>query len=327
MSSPTLDLNEVIDNLFIGSKSAVRNADTLKAKGITHIMTVNDHPLPLVVSQDFKYKFVHGLDLEFTDLLTMFDACYQFIDEGRLQGSVIVHCLAGMSRSATIVIAYIMKKKQIGYGEALGIVREARRVKPNEGFSVQLLLYEEMNFKLDNTNEKYRKYKLKKLALKMQSGDKDTEIQSHHLVNNPMDTSCKEDSLFKCRKCRHPLFRRSGFLTHNEGEGEAAFDWRSKLSKHQSSDSSKVVNTNSVCDKSIFIEPVRWMKDKIQVPEGKLECPKCSAKIGSFLWYGQRCPCGTWVTPAFHIQTGKVDECKPVLLPDRTSNQLTTNVS
>ncbi|KAJ8300148.1 hypothetical protein KUTeg_021667 [Tegillarca granosa] len=295
MSSPTLDLNEVIDNLFIGSKSAVRNADTLKAKGITHIMTVNDHPLPLVVSQDFKYKFVHGLDLEFTDLLTMFDECYQFIDEGRLQGSVIVHCLAGMSRSATIVIAYIMKKKQIGYGEALGIVREARRVKPNEGFSFQLLLYEEMNFKLDNTNEKYRKYKLKKLALKMQ--------------------------------CKHPLFRKSGFLTHKEGEGEAAFDWRSKLSKHQSSDSSKVVNTNSVCDKSIFIEPVRWMKDKIQVPEGKLECPKCSAKIGSFLWYGQRCPCGTWVTPAFHIQTGKVDECKPVLLPDRTSNQLTTNVS
>lgn len=91
MASPTLDMDEVIDNLYIGSKSAVKNADTLKAKGITHIVTVSDHPLPLVVSQEFKYKYIHGLDLEFTDLLTMFDECYQFIDEGRLQGSVIVH--------------------------------------------------------------------------------------------------------------------------------------------------------------------------------------------------------------------------------------------
>jgi len=45
--------------------------------------------------------------------------------------------------------------------------------------------------------------------------------------------------------------------------------------------------------------------------EGKLCCPKCEQKIGAFNWAGCQCGCGAWVTPAFYLQTGKVDVMAP----------------
>ena len=42
--------------------------------------------------------------------------------------------------------------------------------------------------------------------------------------------------------------------------------------------------------------------------EGKLNCPHCRAKLGSFTWSGEQCSCGRWVTPAFMFNKSKVDE-------------------
>ncbi|XP_015309949.2 dual specificity protein phosphatase 12 isoform X2 [Macaca fascicularis] len=67
---------------------------------------------------------------------------------------------------------------------------------------------------------------------------------------------------------------------------------------------------------SYFIEPVQWMESALLgVMDGQLLCPKCSAKLGSFNWYGEQCSCGRWITPAFQIHKNRVDEMKilPVL--------------
>lgn len=310
-----LDMSEIIDNLYLGSWSAAKDIIRLKARGITHILTVNNSPLPKSVSEQFKYKFVHGFDLEFTDLLTYFEGCIKFIDEGIRYGSVLVHCLMGCSRSATMVIAYMMKRREMSFGEAFGFVRKSRPiVHPNEGFKNQLLLYEEMENKIDVRNERFRRYRLKKLAMKIHNYDLDEHFSADELTANPSDSDSKGDMVYKCKKCRQALFKRSGFITHNVGDGEAAFDWRSKLSSNQKSETG-VGDTSTTCNQSIFIEPVQWMSEAILEPVGKLSCPKCNARIGSFVWHGEKCPCGSWVSPAFHIRTNKVDECKPFVLP------------
>eukprot|EP01052_Picozoa_sp_SAG31_P068706 SAG31_NODE_27515_length_425_cov_0.496933_1_plen_85_part_10 len=41
--------------------------------------------------------------------------------------------------------------------------------------------------------------------------------------------------------------------------------------------------------------------------KGKLNCP-CGAKLGSYNWSGAQCSCGAWVSPAFQINTVRVDE-------------------
>lgn len=43
------------------------------------------------------------------------------------------------------------------------------------------------------------------------------------------------------------------------------------------------------------------------VPEGKLLCPKCKARLGSFDWLGSFCSCGSKIVPAFQLQMSRVD--------------------
>ncbi|GFR47106.1 hypothetical protein Agub_g8674, partial [Astrephomene gubernaculifera] len=62
----------------------------------------------------------------------------------------------------------------------------------------------------------------------------------------------------------------------------------------------------------LFIEPMQWMAGSITgVIAGKLHCPKCSARLGSFNWSGISNPAGAWVTPAFQLHHSKIDTVLP----------------
>ncbi|XP_062598658.1 dual specificity protein phosphatase 12-like [Saccostrea cucullata] len=311
------DISQIVDNIYIGGEKAVHRTDQLKQNNVTHILTINNVPLHRSYTDTYKYKFVYGFDLEFTDLLSHFEECFEFIDDALdNRGGVLVHCMMGCSRSATIVIAYLMNKKKLSYSEALELVKSMRpMVSPNDGFVSQLLLFEEMDCTIDRTHEKFRQYRLKKLATNLQgtTAEERSKLQSSYF--DTTEEIKKNDAVFKCRKCRHALFRQSGIMKHTVGDGEVAFDWRGKVSSEKVEKSPD--EAERVCDLSYFIEPVRWMAGSIQDLEGKLACPKCSCKIGSYIWYGERCPCGAWVAPAFHIQTAKVDMCKPRIIPNR----------
>ncbi len=53
-------------------------------------------------------------------------------------GKVLVHCREGVSRSATLVVAYLMLKEGMTVQDAIRTVRESREICPNEGFLQQL---------------------------------------------------------------------------------------------------------------------------------------------------------------------------------------------
>lgn len=77
------------------------------------------------------------------DLLTHFDETHKFISEAIANdGVVLVHCAAGVSRSASVVIAYIMKEMKLKYGPSKELVQRSRPVvEPNLGFEKQLMFY------------------------------------------------------------------------------------------------------------------------------------------------------------------------------------------
>lgn len=50
-----------------------------------------------------------------SSLLRHFPAAIAFIKEGMSRGGVLVHCHAGVSRSATCVIAYLMQERDMGF--------------------------------------------------------------------------------------------------------------------------------------------------------------------------------------------------------------------
>lgn len=77
-------------------------------------------------------------------LAKFFDEAHQFIDEARKRKrNVLVHCLAGISRSPTIAIAYLMRCNSLRLEDAYNFVKRCRpQIDPNLSFMGQLMIYE-----------------------------------------------------------------------------------------------------------------------------------------------------------------------------------------
>lgn len=77
-------------------------------------------------------------------LSKFFDEAHQFIDEARRRKcNILVHCQAGISRSPTIAIAYLMRVNSLPLQDAYNLVKQCRpQTDPNLSFMGQLMLYE-----------------------------------------------------------------------------------------------------------------------------------------------------------------------------------------
>lgn len=92
----------------------------------------------------FDYCNVRVYDDEKTDLLKHWDNTFKYISRAKMEGSkVLVHCKMGISRSASVVIAYAMKAYNWDFCQAIKHVKEKRNcIKPNNSFVSQLETYQ-----------------------------------------------------------------------------------------------------------------------------------------------------------------------------------------
>ena len=93
---------------FSCSQDVAAHWDILHKYNVTHILNVAswvDNHFP----NKIKYKNLKIMDTIDFHILPFFDIAFQFIDEGRKEGCVLVHCNAGISRASTFVIGYLMK--------------------------------------------------------------------------------------------------------------------------------------------------------------------------------------------------------------------------
>ncbi|MBZ3870767.1 Dual specificity protein phosphatase 12 [Sciurus carolinensis] len=304
---------EVRPGLYLGGAAAVAKLDHLKEAGITAVLTVDSEPGFEAGAgfEGLRSLFVPALDKPETDLLSHLDRCVAFISQARTEGrAVLVHCHAGISRSVAIVTAFLMKTDHLTFEKAYENLQTIKpEAKMNEGFECQLKLYQAMGYEVDTSSAIYKQYRLQKVT------EKYPELQNlpqELFAVDPTTISqgLKDEVLYKCRKCRRSLFRSSSILDHNEGSGPVAFAHK------RMTPSFMLATGNQAQCTSYFIEPVQWMEPTLLgVMDGQLLCPKCSAKLGSFNWYGEQCSCGRWITPAFQIHKNRVDEMKtlPVL--------------
>ncbi|CUG86236.1 GP46-like surface antigen, putative [Bodo saltans] len=132
--------DEIIPHLFCGSLRSAQSLAVYDRLNITFLLTVGRGLEPTVIP-DMHHKVVIVDDIEGATIDHSFQDAVSFIDDAlKSQQGCLVHCFAGMSRSATTVIAYLMIRKGMRLDEAYCTTRRGRpAIYPNGGFFAQLL--------------------------------------------------------------------------------------------------------------------------------------------------------------------------------------------
>lgn len=291
------------ENVFLGSIFDATNVSLLKDNEISSILTIDTETLQGEIAENYEYEFIQLEDTESANLLDSLCVGVDFIEKANRKGKVLVHCHAGMSRSASFVCAWLMKRDNISLQQAEDHIKLRKPdIAINQGFILQLLIFESMGWKLDHNHSGYKAHKFRILRQLSESGHR--QIPPQFVAANPTklsSTTTDDYCIFRCKKCRKPLFQQCNVNPHDVDE--------SKFFRPSVKNLTVLNQPHSMQCSSYFLEPIKWMEDSIiGHVNGKLECPHCNFKLGRFNWSGARCSCGMWITPSLQIHASNVDK-------------------
>ncbi|CZR35054.1 uncharacterized protein FPRO_00824 [Fusarium proliferatum ET1] len=190
MDSPSI--SQVAPHLFVGNVASSMNRNVLRHHNITAIVSLLDGPYSKwdspknrqIVPQEC-HLFVPCLDNSTMDILCLLDNICDFIDlqldghgslhspcyimskefgtdtastieseDSAQEPNVLIHCRLGMSRSASVAIAYLMRQRQLDLDVIIAEVRARRKVKPRVNFMDQLQVWQAVEYQLWEDNQK-----------------------------------------------------------------------------------------------------------------------------------------------------------------------------
>jgi protein-tyrosine phosphatase len=135
-------MNEIIDGIYIGDIYSASNYNNLEKNNIKSIVCC------VVGIDDLYPKYIDYLNLDLIDncdenITRVFDVSNKFIESNiKDNKKILIHCIAGVSRSVTLLIAYLIKNYDYNPEKALEIIKKHRNIaNPNENFMKQLHKY------------------------------------------------------------------------------------------------------------------------------------------------------------------------------------------
>ncbi|KFB49311.1 AGAP006593-PA-like protein [Anopheles sinensis] len=145
--SPISGVSKLLKNLYLCGGSAASVA-MMQQLGVTFVINVTgvteltDTPLP---AEDTRYLRIPVKDNREANLERYFDEVADMIEkESNAGGVTLVHCVAGISRSATICLAYLMRYHRMTLKDAYNHIKAKRpQIRPNVSFVKQLMDYEQ----------------------------------------------------------------------------------------------------------------------------------------------------------------------------------------
>jgi hypothetical protein len=143
----------------------------------------------------------------------------------------------------------------------------------------------------------------------------------------PISSPSQEDlpEPFKCRSCRQILFY-SCHIQHNPIHLTSTSSAPSSTKTSSKACTSIFLQELSFSDNTeedLYAKSVQWIQELFTSPassdgngiSGKITCPSCQAKLGSWSWSDAQCSCGKWFVPSLQFTVTKVDP--PVVLSSK----------
>jgi atypical dual specificity phosphatase len=147
-------MSEVAPGILLGNRFLARNQAMLEEMGVTHVLNAA-HPGPEgAMSVDcggldtdrIGYLGLPLADTTSQDILSSFSKAGGWLAAALEQegARVLICCWAGLSRSAAVLIAFMMEYRGHSLERAVREVKAVRNIKPNRGFLIQLVRYERL---------------------------------------------------------------------------------------------------------------------------------------------------------------------------------------
>jgi atypical dual specificity phosphatase len=142
-----LGISEILPTLYLCGACAIVRPETLENLKIKFVVNATvelpDTPLP---DERPDYLRIPIKDSSSANLFEYFDQVAEMIEKTRENndGKTLIHCVAGVSRSVSLILAYLMKYQKMSLKTAFHHVKSIRpQIRPNTGFFKQLIDYEE----------------------------------------------------------------------------------------------------------------------------------------------------------------------------------------
>ena len=134
--------------VIVASGKTVKNISYIQHLGVTHILNTASRdvwlPTEKLSNLGIKVFQFHVDDVPSANISAYFTAAANFLSQASQSGGlVMVNCLVGFSRSASILTAGVMMNSHWSLVRTLKKLRQSRPVKPNLGFMVQLINLEQ----------------------------------------------------------------------------------------------------------------------------------------------------------------------------------------
>ncbi|KAH7913299.1 hypothetical protein BJ138DRAFT_1059286 [Hygrophoropsis aurantiaca] len=216
-------MDEVVPRLWIGDLPSALDVEGLKEKKIFSIVTAMRGKVTIHAAFN-KYQ-INIDDSSDEDVLVHFMPSISFIqnelDKGR---GVLVHCQAGISRSATIIAAYLMHALKLDPTIALDMIKKVRpNIEPNEGFMQQLEVFHQASCQFTPRDKAIRMFYMERTVEEIMNGDGtmpavDMFAKYPRSASNstPATPKVAPSRRIRCKMCRQELATREHMLDHGQ---------------------------------------------------------------------------------------------------------------
>eukprot|EP00451_Oxyrrhis_marina_P031185 CAMPEP_0204374028 /NCGR_PEP_ID=MMETSP0469-20131031/48413_1 /ASSEMBLY_ACC=CAM_ASM_000384 /TAXON_ID=2969 /ORGANISM="Oxyrrhis marina" /LENGTH=707 /DNA_ID=CAMNT_0051364571 /DNA_START=10 /DNA_END=2130 /DNA_ORIENTATION=+ len=140
--------SQIIEGIFLSGYAVATDRNKLAQHGISHVLNLAGDVCESRFDHELSYSTLFLKDCKEECISSVFHICFTCIERCLSGGGrILVHCKEGVSRSSTVVIAYLMWKLKVSFSAAHDMVVAARPIiNPNAGFTCQLLLFERACF-------------------------------------------------------------------------------------------------------------------------------------------------------------------------------------